>query len=742
MSGLYSRSFKKRKVISLAPDAIVRINGLVEVEICTDCNGYIFLSEYITNVSTSLATNGTVGTANFTVAMPRHGHESKYMIRKGKVHGIKLMDEVEIFIKGRFKKGNDYESKYYKVFWGFVINIQESYSDGFLNLSVGCESILKWLQIMKTNENPAALSFSNSATKVSDFATARFTNKSYANLNPYEIIVSLCIATYRNIVTPTALDTEAINVTAEDGRLSQQIWSPEEEDLIRYWAERFSKLSERLKLFGVKKDDLQRITNTVKNDASGNGSFKGSVSSNTFIPFLVNYNNTNLMDFRPFFNKDEARSEIEYSASSYKSNLEIANEVKLHTGFEFYLDTNGEIIFKPPFWNMDTRLNSVFYLRDSDILSYDFSEDANQVVTRLDVTGEIFSELVTTTPLKPRATFTDWALARQFGIKEELIVARYYKRPEMCFYHAISELDRINANRYSGSVTIIGRPELRLGYPVYIESRELFGYVENISHNFSFGGSFTTQVEISAIRRKHKFKNRVLRPAAKVSPDPVLQSMNSQEQQNYNIPNIGEIYGNYKTNRNVKFEEVDATTPEASEIIRKLQEAKKSGNATEYLKNLEQFIPVSDEEGFELVGTYENGRRFYLTSDFKIRYKDSTFKEGKKSPTPVNTNNQAPDNGTGTEKILKGNLDIAKDPSSSNPDINYTPADSGVRDSLEEDVISDFSQTTAIFASALSPKDDAGRGCSCSENKNSNIPKNPTDTSKKTMNDVKKKRKR
>lgn len=749
MGDIYSQTFKKKPTISLAPDAIVKVNGLVEVQICSYCKGTIFLSEYITNVSTSLATNGTVGTANFTISMPRHGHESKYMIRKGRVYGIKLMDEIEIYIKGRFNQGSDRDSVYYKVFWGFIVNIQESYSDGFLNLSVGCESILKWLQIMKTNENPSAVFFSDSSSgKYADFAATRFASKSYANFNPYEIIVSLCVATYRNIVTPSALDTESINQSTEVSRNDSRIVSPEEEELIRYWAERFSKIADKLKLFGVKQKDIEKIAEKTTSPVNPNSSIKKSVSSDPFKPFAVNYDNTQLMDFRPFLTRDDAKAQIEYSASSYKSNLEIANEVKLHTGFEFYLDTNGDIIFKPPFWNLNTFQNPVFVLYDEDILSYDFSEDANQVITRVDVTGEIFFDDQTSSDQKPRATFTDWSLARQFGIKEELIVARYYQKPEMCFYHAISELDRINANRYSGSVTVIGRPELRLGYPVYIVSRDLFGYVENISHNFSFGGSFTTQIELSAIRKRHKADNRILTPikntastntsSANNTSDPLAKQVLTKDQQNYQsqAPDASTRKANYKTNRNVKYQEISAGSKEGLAILAKINDAKKRGNAMDYLTALEEYIPVSDEDGFELVGTYENGRRFKLTSDYKLRLKDSSTKTFNQKPV-VDNNNNSDYNGAGIEKILKPKIEVANDPSTSNPDLNYTPRQQDVGASLEEDYIGDFSKTTYVLASQLSPKDDAGKGCSCSQASDANKVKVDNTNSKKTMVDLK-----
>jgi len=54
----------------------------------------------------------------------------------------------------------------------------------------------------------------------------------------------------------------------------------------------------------------------------------------------------------------------------------------------------------------------------------------------------------------------------------------------------------------TGSVTIPGRPEMRLGYPIYMEHRDSFHYVRSINHSFDYGGSFTTTLSLQTERRK------------------------------------------------------------------------------------------------------------------------------------------------------------------------------------------------------------------------------------------------
>ena len=117
---MYSATYKQKKVIKIAPDIVVKINGDFRIKICPVCGATINLSDYMVTVSSSLPINGTIGNAQFTVAMPRHGAEGHYMVRGGKVHGIELMDEIEIYTKGRFPADVNGNYRYYKTFWGVV----------------------------------------------------------------------------------------------------------------------------------------------------------------------------------------------------------------------------------------------------------------------------------------------------------------------------------------------------------------------------------------------------------------------------------------------------------------------------------------------------------------------------------------------------------------------------------------------------------------------------------------------
>jgi hypothetical protein len=432
------------------------------------------------------------------------------------------------------------------------------------------------------------------------------------------------------------------------------------------------------------------------------------------------------MDFKPFFRIGDKSNNLSYTSNSYLSNLEIINKVKSITGFEFYLDSNGDLVFKPPFWNLNVKENRVFVIDDEDIYSWDFSEDANQVVTRVDITGGLFVNTPTDAPITPRATFTDWNLARQFGIKSEQSSVPYFTQANMCYFHAISEMDKINSNRFSASITIIGRPELKLGYPVYIASRDMFGYIENISHSFSFGSQFTTTIELSSIRRKYVGTGSDL---IQSSDQSVVPTVNLRGQQVALVFRKGDedLQKNnaatyYRTNRTGYYEEKLMSDSEVQGFLQKIESAKSEDNQDKYLEVLDSFIPVSDEEGYELIGIYESGRSLKLTSDFKLREKASRLGQAiftkvtpLSFPNRINNDIQAPTLNTQQIPLApNANRDFAlfKESTDLNDFISELDAN---RTLADNETLDDFTSnaTKSISLQELIPEGKDSSNCKC-----------------------------
>ena len=765
---MYGLTYKQKKVIKLAPDAIVRIHGNPYIQICPFCKATLNISDYITSISTSLANNSTVGTANFSIAMPRHGHNGNYMVRGGRLFGFNLMDPVEIYIKARYPMQND-DRQYYKVFWGMITSIDESYSDGNQIISISCESMLKWFQLMNTNEHPS-VTLLNDMSAIIDVASSLWASKTYANMTPYEIIYSLVNITLLNVVVPDGLNVEQV-VDESGKKISVPQVTSKDIEMLEAWKKIFNQIKSSLRMFGTSPESITLDYNAKRNESVANNSGQTSASQDPTSPFRIKYDSKALMDFKPFLKLDDAKK-MEPFVSTYKNNLEIVSEVKTFTGFEFYQDTNGEIVFKPPFWNLDVRNNPLYVIDDSDILSWNFVENESEIVTRIEVSGSLTLIKNTDAHSLPHGVFTNYSLARQFGMRHGQIQGRYFTTAAMCFYHAISEMDFINSNRFRGSLTIIGRPELKLGYPLYIKSRDCYVYVDNISHNFSMRGPFTTQVQFSAMRRKYLGEkiddaapikvagtedSYTIKGGAKMllySQDASLapkikEKPNTPDQENVATKitdgtkpvitdkNSGVLTSNiYMSNKAGTYKEVDLNNPEARKVMRSFDVYKDSDNQIDYLNLFQTAIPVSDEQGYELIGIYENGRSYYLSKDNKIKRRgksfDSILKQSLSSDVESRGRRVDP-----TEKSLNDDGGLVHVTETFEDQTNYvginnTLAGENTKQEIAVNVVTDFSAITATALANLMPSLDTSnlKTCSCFEPKLKGVSLKETDTNK------------
>jgi hypothetical protein len=200
--------------------------------------------------------------------------------------------------------------------------------------------------------------------------------------------------------------------------------------------------------------------------------------------------------------------------NEYIDNLTIANEVALLTNYEFYADQNGDIWYHQPRFNnyhILTESNpEVYVLRDTDIINANFSESDLEVISSIYVTGQ--QNIIDGQPeiYKMAAFFEDPSLVRRYGRRIQPVSHPYITDSESCFYFGKSWMLRVNAGRFVGQVTILGRPELRVHMPIYIPYRNMVYYIEGISHSFRFGTAFTTTLTLKYGRKPWQILPEVL----------------------------------------------------------------------------------------------------------------------------------------------------------------------------------------------------------------------------------------
>jgi hypothetical protein len=482
-----------KPTIITAPDAMVFINGETDIIGCQSCKRKFDLGKYITQISVSLGVDTVPGNASITMTIPTHVVDDFYFDGNPV---ITPMMEVEIYSKGYYLLEGI--PQYYPIFWGLVTEVGAGYSSGEHTVTIQCADILKWWEICMMNISPAFTAANP------QLGRSIYGNTLYGT-NVYDLIYTLSNMAFGDIIVATgslnSLNKEETQKSTFNAALG---------DIMLYWSSRFSKIRSSLLLYGVNgiavrgdsiahgydsgkfKKGVQTIASCVR---AANGGDKAA-------QLVFDPTDPGVTAFRTQFS---SAGEVEFWQSDFQSKLEIANACKTAVGFEFYMDVTGDIVFKPPFFNLDILANKpISWIQPIDIIDYDITDSESGVITQLIVQGNFGGN--TDYGLGPETTpftsVTDYHLLRKYGWRSRPYNSEFMGDTTRMFYHGLDILDRINSDRVQMSVTIPHRPELRLGFPVYVSHLDQIWYVKGINHNISFGSRATTSLSLTAKRGK------------------------------------------------------------------------------------------------------------------------------------------------------------------------------------------------------------------------------------------------
>jgi len=501
-------TYKSKQVLRTVPDAYVKINGNSSMTQCSGCKQYFDINPYISSISVDLSIDSPPGSASISLSIPRHNINDFY----GDGHFlIQEMMEIEIFMKGYYYVHG--VPQYYPVFWGLVTRVTESYSSGEHSVQLSCADILKWWEKTRLNVMPALPEVAMSKT-----GHLPLLGNSFAGVNPYDIIFSLS----RNISGDLLLGRRTLNFSKADAE------RPDGKEavasIMSYWRHRFRRMKNSLVLYGM---DGEFITSEVihaeakalenklasglsRSDKKETIKRYQNVASNALSKMKNNKTGKNFLDptspnIVAYKNMVTQAGSVNMWESEYLSKLEVANKAKDAINFEFYMDSTGDIVFKPPFWNLDVRGNDpISWIRDIDVINWDFESSESEVFTVLTMNGSFSSKnsYGMQKEICAGATVIDYQLLSKYGVRAQEYTSEWITNSKALYFHGLDVLDRINSGRQTGSITIPCRPELRMGFPVYIESRDEFWYVTGISHTISFGGRATTNLTLAQKRGK------------------------------------------------------------------------------------------------------------------------------------------------------------------------------------------------------------------------------------------------
>ncbi len=393
------------------------------------------------------------------------------------------MDRVVLYMSRRFQKKG--EPRLIRVFTGLVNSVDDQYGENNTQVQIQGEDVTKWMRISYANVNPALLQMDDLNVQ----KTIKYFTNIFAGYDGSQIIKALCLGTH---------ETERADSTIE--------WDLE--GIGTYTLESNHKTGLPVGISGaiaVEYDSRDINEGGVVTDQAAREIFQASRLR------LQDPSKYDLDEFAPF--KRMYQSGWDFWQSEYKTRLDLAREVAQATNFVFYADPRGNIHYHQPRFDNVHILGAaeprVFVLDDMSIQSWTFVESDGNIITRLyastedDYFGGILTEVG-----ENRAWYQDDALVVKYGLRiftvsDPLIrggMTEGKQNPDV-YYYAKSRIQRINADRLNGSITLTGRAELIPDYPIYVPSRNMIYYVSSVSHSFNWAGTYSTTVGLKYGRK-------------------------------------------------------------------------------------------------------------------------------------------------------------------------------------------------------------------------------------------------
>lgn len=614
-SGIFTfQEFKQRNIIKLAPDALVYIGGNLEMSVIAPAanDSKLNFNDGITsvNIQNNVDPPGS-STATIEINTPIYNEHSKYWVFFRSEDGIMTkmpvfvpMMEVKVFFKGRFMVRN--EPKYYPVFWGFITGIEENFSGGVWRITLQCADILHWWAYSTITVHPVPES--NIAAGGGQELTVYGTI--FKRANPFSIIWKLFQNMGMNeFVSPTWL--------AQSTPLSSN-YPPDQfrkvaGQIMDYWRSRFQGLGALLKMYGVSKDRVTVLPDgrtvieptEVIEPAKGKKSTVQKATEPQNKNFAVDrkvlskFVGTEMLSkFTVFFDYEKMG---DFQQAETMTKLDIATEVKTRTEFEFFQDVNGNFIFKPPFYNMDVKGIQPYEIEPHDVINCGFNLDSEGIVTCLQVNTAAFEQLRQLAFARGSGFHMDIDLAQKYGVRYKEMSIEYVNVKSLAKSIAVGQMNMMNAKTFTGSITIPGRPEMRLGYPIYLRHRDSYHYVKSISHAFEFGSSYTTTLSVETERKRSYHlendqwilqKDKIYKYEGRILPD-------DNDDEKETAPSISS-----ETTEQQKRKDLDQKVVSIKQglyrIVDREDEAQKGITNTT--------VPYTDANGYRVIGAFPYGR--------------------------------------------------------------------------------------------------------------------------------------
>lgn len=645
-SGLFTASeFKNRGIIKLAPDVLVYINGSFGTTVIAPVAGSNQNVDFKDGIS-SLSIQNNIeppgsSTASVEIVTPRYNERSNYWVDftdKSSKNTYKIpilvpMMEIQIYLKGRFLVGN--QPQYYPAFWGLILSVEESFSGGLWKFNLQCVDMLHWWEWMEVAIRPGVKDnfFLNNKMGLTAYGTR------YEEANPFEIIYTLCQSAGMDaFIPPGYVDKAKSSIVERKGD-----WNSFFSNALAYWNGRFQTQASLLKMYGATGTLIQKtrtiVPNKIIQTPDIGSADKSKQSTKNSVQYKWNLDETEdkfLGGSKVFFIWEEMKKSLD--ESEFWTRLQVATELKNRVDYEFFQDVNGNLIFKPAFYNMNVKNSIVYNINPTDIINYSSMLLTDQLVTVVDAQGGFSQQLADASKPNYMGYHADLELMKKFGFRKKSVTPWYLggKGADILQSYCVSHMSICNAKAHTASITMSGRPEMRLGYPIYMTHNDAFYYVKSINHTFDYGGSFITSLSLEGERHKvYNKDNEALtscvykRSSKKISPDDLLMKAasktmaESKETAQDDVNKLAEIYRNVGITKSME--------PGFYDIV------KDEGIVT-FTNNA---VPYTDSEGYKVIGGFRYGRDLNINTKTGNGLEDSLKKSATETPEQIANNRAA-----------------------------------------------------------------------------------------------------
>src|ERR1700722_13707759 len=203
-----------------------------------------------------------------------------------------------------------------------------------------------------------------------------------------------------------------------------------------------------------------------------------------------------------------------------------------------------------------------FVLKNRDIISWQLDE-VRPSMTTVEVVGRYGDNVIPNDQLPndlnvfqgggnalTTTAAVDYDMWRMYGLCKQTgaVQAPFLTNPEtQCPVYAVSLLNQVRHQVFSGSITIIGNEYQQPGEVVYIENLDKLFYVESVTHNFTYGTNFNTAIAVSMGHSPGEFIPTPLDVIGKIlyKNKDITQYTHKKQADVFNQQYLGTIAGNF-----------------------------------------------------------------------------------------------------------------------------------------------------------------------------------------------------